>query len=114
MWEVSKLARIEKRTNDEQKRMEEICKQILGKQYNVRSFYGLTIMCMERTQVEGCQYGLDVTGSSSSTIQLVFPLTKEQVAIDNGGAGNWGARCGGDINQIKTVHHSSVHSTHRD
>jgi hypothetical protein len=108
MWEVSKLARIEERTADEQKRMEEICKQILGKQYNVRSFYGLTIMCMERTQVEGCQYGLDVTGSSSSTIQLVFPLTKEQVAIDNGGAGNWGARCGGDISQIKTVHHSSV------
>ena len=113
MWEVSKLA-CKRRTADEQKRMEEICKQILGKQYNVCSLNGLTIMCIERTQVEGCQYGLDVTGSSSSTIQLVFPLTKEQVAIDNGGAGNWGARCGGDINQIKTVHHSSVHSTHRD
>ena len=38
----------------------------------------------------------------SSTIQLVSPLTKEQVAIDNGGGGNWGAR-GADINQIKTI-----------
>jgi hypothetical protein len=36
------------------------------------------------------QYGLKVSGSSSSTIQLVAPLTKEQVATDNGGGGNWG------------------------
>jgi hypothetical protein len=47
-------------------------------------------------------YGLQVWGSSS-TIQLVSPLTKEQVAIDNGGGGNWGAEWGGDINQIKTI-----------
>jgi hypothetical protein len=30
-------------------------------------------------------------------------LTKEQVSIDNGGGGNWGALYGGDINQIKTI-----------
>ena len=49
-------------------------------------------------------YGLEVHGSSSSTIQLVSPLTKEQVSIDNGGSGNWGATFGGaDINQIKTI-----------
>ena len=48
-------------------------------------------------------YGLQVYGSSSSTIQLVSPLTKEQVSIDNGGGGNWGAGGGGDINQIKTI-----------
>jgi hypothetical protein len=35
-------------------------------------------------------YGLKVYGSSSSTIQLVSPLTKEQVSLDNGGGGNWG------------------------
>ena len=47
--------------------------------------------------------GLLVYGPSS-TIQLVSPLTKEQVAIDNGGDGNWGARGNGaDINQIKTT-----------
>jgi hypothetical protein len=46
-------------------------------------------------------YGLAVYNSSSSTIQLVSPLTKEQVATDNGGGGNWGAGGGGDINQIK-------------
>jgi hypothetical protein len=47
---------------------------------------------------------LTVCYSSSSTIQLVSPLTKELVAIDNGGGGNWGARIGGaDINQIKTI-----------
>ena len=46
-------------------------------------------------------YGLEVNYSSSSTIQLVFPLTKEQVSLDNGGGGNWGAEYGGDIHQIK-------------
>jgi len=47
-------------------------------------------------------YGLAVWGPSS-TIQLVFPLTKEQVSLDNGGSGNWGAVTGGDISQIKTI-----------
>jgi len=48
-------------------------------------------------------YGLEVFGSSS-TIQLVSPLTKEQVSTDNGGGGNWGASGrGGDINKIKTI-----------
>jgi hypothetical protein len=47
------------------------------------------------------EYGLKVY--DSSTIQLVFPLTKEQVSLDNGGGGNWGAAYGGDINQIKTI-----------
>jgi len=49
-------------------------------------------------------YGLYVYGSSSSTIQLVSPLSKEQVSTNNGGGGNWGASVGdADINQIKTV-----------
>ena len=48
------------------------------------------------------QYGLQVYGSSS-TIQLVSPLTKEQVSLDNGGGGNWGAEESGDLDQIKTI-----------
>jgi hypothetical protein len=48
-------------------------------------------------------YGLAVDGSSSSTIQLVPPLTKEHVALDNGGGGNWGASSGANIHQIKTI-----------
>tara|TARA_B110000858_G_scaffold39512_1_gene44867 strand:- start:293 stop:1408 length:1116 start_codon:yes stop_codon:yes gene_type:complete len=48
------------------------------------------------------EYGLQVSWSSA-TIQLVSPLTKEQVSIDNGGGGNWGARLGADINQITTI-----------
>ena len=47
-------------------------------------------------------YGLFVYGTSS-TIQLVSPLTKEQVSKDNGGGGNWGTDSRGDINQIKTI-----------
>jgi hypothetical protein len=47
--------------------------------------------------------GLQVYGSSSSTIQLVSPLTKEQVSVDNGGGGNWGAEQGAGIKQIKTT-----------
>jgi hypothetical protein len=55
------------------------------------------------TKDESWSYGLTVWGSSSSTIQLVSPLTKEQVSIDNGGGGNWGATFDGNINQIKTI-----------
>ena len=48
-------------------------------------------------------YGLQVRGSSSPTVQLVYPLTKEQVALDNGEGGNWGTESDGDIKQIKTI-----------
>ena len=48
-------------------------------------------------------YGLTVYSTSSSTIQLVSPLTKELVSIGNGGGGNYGGARGGDINQIKTI-----------
>ncbi len=47
-------------------------------------------------------FGLKVFGASS-TIQLVSPLTKEQVALDNSGGGNWGANWSANINQIKTM-----------
>ena len=53
------------------------------------------------TRGNSYDYGLQVKGSSA-TIRLVSPLTKEQVSLDNGGGGNWGARYG-DINQIKTI-----------
>jgi len=49
------------------------------------------------------KFGLGVYGSSSSTIQLVSPLTKEQVSLDNSGGGNWGARWGAYIHQIISV-----------
>jgi hypothetical protein len=55
------------------------------------------------TRGDSDDYGLEVAGSSSSTIQLVSPLTKETVSTDNGGGGNWGAGNGGDIHQIKTI-----------
>jgi hypothetical protein len=55
------------------------------------------------TNGESDTYGLEVSFSASSTIQLVFPLTKEAVAVDNGGGGNWGVGLMGDINQIKTI-----------
>jgi hypothetical protein len=55
------------------------------------------------TRGENTHYGLQVSGSSASTIQLVSPLTKEQVALENCGGGNWGATFGGDIHQIKTI-----------
>ena len=55
------------------------------------------------TQGDSDYYGLQVNDSSSCTIQLVSPLAKEQVSHDNGGGGNWGARWGGDLNQIKTI-----------
>jgi len=54
------------------------------------------------TKGDSDDYGLQVWGSTS-TIQLVSPLTKEQVSFDNGGGGNWGAEYDGDINQIKTI-----------
>jgi len=39
------------------------------------------------TDGDSKDYGL--TEDSASTIQLVFPLTKEQVSLNNGGGGNW-------------------------
>jgi hypothetical protein len=62
------------------------------------------------TEGESGHYGLRVVSSSSSTIQLVSPLTKEQVSTDNGGGGNWGARNGADIHQIKTIDAPAISS----
>jgi hypothetical protein len=56
-------------------------------------------------------HGLQVYRSSFSTIQLVSPLTKEQVSINNGGGGNWGAWDGGDIHQIKTIDAPAISSS---
>jgi len=68
----------------------------------------VTVLYKNYTTGDSDDYGLKVentmsTDSSSSTIQLVSPLTKQQVSLDNGGGGNWGAGKGGDINQIKTI-----------
>jgi hypothetical protein len=52
-------------------------------------------------------YGLQVCGSSS-TIQLIPPLTKEELSFDNGGGHNWGAEGGADIYQIKTMTEAEV------
>jgi len=60
------------------------------------------------TEGKSASYGLAVYNSSSSTIQLVSPLTKEQVSLDNGGGGNWGAAGGGDIHQIKTISQAAL------
>jgi hypothetical protein len=49
------------------------------------------------TKGSSADYGL-IACSSSSTIQLVFPLTKEHVSVDNDGGRNWA-----DINKIKTI-----------
>ena len=54
------------------------------------------------TDENSAYYGLMVDGPSS-TIQLVPPLTKETVSINNGGGGNYGAVGGGDNNQIQTI-----------
>lgn len=54
------------------------------------------------TKALGWDYGLRVSDSPSSTIQLVHPLTKEIVSKNNDQ--NWGANYGGaDIHQIKTI-----------
>jgi hypothetical protein len=65
-----------------------------------------------KTTVHHNDQGLTI-GDGSSTIHLVYPLTKEQVSIDNGEwvewveggdpGGNWGTEYDGDINQIKTT-----------
>jgi len=58
------------------------------------------------TRKRSDDYGLTVDGPSS-TIQLVLPLTKETVSINNGGGGNCGVDGGGNINRIKTIPSSS-------
>jgi hypothetical protein len=49
----------------------------------------------------GGDYGL-VVAYNTSTIQLVFPLTIEQVSFDNGGGGDLGAAMGASTDQIGT------------
>jgi hypothetical protein len=62
------------------------------------------------TTGDSLEYGLKVFASTSSTIQLVSPLTKEQVAVDNGGGGNWGGGYMADISLINTIEASSSSS----
>ena len=52
------------------------------------------------TKGESSCYGLS-TCSHSSQIQLVHPLTKEKISINNGGGGNWGGD--GIIKHVATV-----------
>ena len=49
------------------------------------------------TNGENYHYGLKAH-TSSSNIQLVLPLTKEQISTNNGGGGNWGGN--GTIKQV--------------
>jgi hypothetical protein len=60
--------------------------------------------CTYYSEYNRQRHGLEVV-DSDSTIQLVSPLTKEQVSVDNDefGGGNWAAGYGADINQIKTI-----------
>jgi hypothetical protein len=51
---------------------------------------------------ESDYYGLHVYGSSSK-IQIVSPLTKQSISKGNKGGGNWGARGGASLKQIKTL-----------
>ena len=53
------------------------------------------------TKGDSDRYGLHVGGNS--TIQLVYPLTKEGVSVGNVGGGDYGAGGDADINQIKTI-----------
>jgi len=79
-------------------------------QSGVAAYYGasITLIGAKTTVHHNCtkekswNYGLQVWGSSSSTIQLVSPLSKEKVSTDNSGGGTWGAY-NGDIRQIKTI-----------
>jgi hypothetical protein len=58
---------------------------------------------IHQNKTNSLEYGLKVFASTSSTIQLVSPLTKEQVAVDNGGGGNWGGGYMADISLINTI-----------
>tara|TARA_B110000858_G_scaffold68630_1_gene79756 strand:+ start:1298 stop:2212 length:915 start_codon:yes stop_codon:yes gene_type:complete len=80
--------------------------------------FGASITLVDKTTVyNNCtnlgrdDYGLKVF-RSSSTIQLVSPLTKETVSKNNGGGGNWGAFLGADINEIKNIEAPSGETKH--
>ena len=54
------------------------------------------------TSGDSYEFGLYLEGTNSK-IQLVHPLTKESVATNNQGGGNWGAYDGADSNGIHTI-----------
>jgi len=64
---------------------------------------GKTTVHHNCTEGLSADHGLQVYGSSSSTIRLVSPLTKEIVSVGNGGGGEWGARHGANIDNIKNI-----------
>ena len=79
--------------------------QVIGCGYSgVRAFENATItLSGQSTSIEGNgtkgnSYWYGLHASSSSSIHLVPPLTKEQISKNNGGGGNWGGD--GTIKQI--------------
>ena len=68
----------------------------------------ITLMGAKTTVHHNCtsggsdEFGFSVCDADSK-IQLVHPLTKESVATNNPGGGNWGADSDADINQIQTI-----------
>ena len=59
------------------------------------------------TSGSSCDFGFEVYGAASK-IQLVHPLTKESVATNNQGGGNWGATRGADIHRIVSNFYSKT------
>ena len=74
-------------------------------------FEGTLKLNGEGTRIEGNvtegdsnSYGVQAYKPSASKIQLVVPLTKETISINNGGGGNWGgSEEHGDIGTIEQV-----------
>jgi len=71
---------------------------------------GTIILRGNRTQITGnCldgfsgYNGLSVWGSESSKIQIVSPLTKEDISFDNYGGQNWGADGDATLDQIEII-----------
>jgi hypothetical protein len=74
----------------------------------VASSGAITLMGAKTTVHHNCIYGYSGASglhvsNADSKIQLVHPLTKESVATDNQGGGNWDADYGANIKQILTI-----------
>ena len=54
---------------------------------------------IQRNVTNGASWNYGLVADSSSKIQLVHPLTKEEISTNNGGGGNWGPL--GSIYQVQ-------------
>ena len=83
----------------------------------IHSTFGASVTLVgSKTKIHhNCQHssnmssgGISLSGSASSSVLLVSPLTRESVSFDNRSDRNWNAFSGGDLSNFKTIEEGEI------